>query len=46
LIINFLLKYINKNFSWLDNLEKLFEEFPDIPKEKMGFDKNWKDNFK
>jgi len=43
LIINYLLKIINKNFNWLDDLEKLFEEFPEIPKEKMWFTDNWKE---
>lgn len=44
LIINYLLKNINKNFCWLDDLEKLFNDFSDISKNVIWF-KNWKDNF-
>ncbi len=43
LIINYLLKIINKNFFWLDDLEKLFIEYKEVPKEKMWFWKNWKE---
>lgn len=45
LIINYLLKHINKNFSWLADLEKLFSDFELIDKTKMWFNKNWKNNF-
>ncbi len=37
LIIHYLLNIINKNFSWIDDLEWLFYEFPDVPKISMGF---------
>ena len=35
LIIHYLLNIINKNFSWVDDLELLFSEFPNIPKMSM-----------
>jgi len=35
LIINYLLKHINKKLDWLDDLEKLFNEYSLIEKEKM-----------
>ncbi len=37
--------HINKNFSWLADLEKLFSDFELIDKTKMWFNKNWKNNF-
>jgi abortive infection bacteriophage resistance protein len=46
LIIAKLLESINRELCWLDDLEKLFGEFFDIPKDKMGFMDNWMDNFK
>ena len=46
LIINYLLKHINKKLDWLDDLEKLFNEYSLIEKEKMWFKNNWRDNFK
>ena len=45
LITNYLLKKINNNLNWLEDLDKLFLEFPSVPKIKMWFDKNWKENF-
>lgn len=44
LIINYLLKNINKNFWWLDDLDKLFHDFPWM-KEKMWFNEEWKKEF-
>ncbi|MDP5039116.1 MAG: hypothetical protein NWP80_01575 [Candidatus Gracilibacteria bacterium] len=44
LIINYLLKQINPNLEWLDDLEKLFNDFPGL-KEQIGFDENWKNQF-
>ncbi|EKD44653.1 MAG: hypothetical protein ACD_71C00057G0006 [uncultured bacterium (gcode 4)] len=38
LIIHYLLGTINKNFSWVDDLENLFSEHPNIPKKSMWFD--------
>gem|GEM_PF-5733808 len=35
LIINYLLKCINKNFSWFDDLKKLFDDFSEVDKTKM-----------
>lgn len=46
LIINYLLTHINKNFSRLYDLEKLFNDFEEVDKIKMWFMKNWKNNFK
>lgn len=46
LIINYLLNHINKNFSWLDDLEKLFNDFEKVDKIKMWFMENWKYDFK
>jgi abortive infection bacteriophage resistance protein len=37
LIIHYLLNIINKNFSWIDDLEWLFYEFPEVPKISMWF---------
>lgn len=47
LIINFLLKNINKNLEmhWLENIINLFEKFPWIDISKMWFTDNWKDKF-
>jgi len=45
LIINHLLKNINKNFWWLDDLDNLFNEHPWI-KELMWFSDDWKEKFK
>jgi len=45
LVINYLLKHINKNFSRLEDLQKLFSEYSDINIEKMWFSWNWKNNF-
>lgn len=41
LVIHYLLKHINKDFSWIQDLSDLFDDFPWIPKEKMWFDENW-----
>jgi abortive infection bacteriophage resistance protein len=46
LLINHLLKQINPNLWWLNDLETLFNEFPNILKEKMWFVENWIENFK
>jgi hypothetical protein len=35
LIINYLLKEINDDLLWIDDLERLFLEFSNIPKDKM-----------
>lgn len=45
LIINHLLKKINRNFSWLDDLEKLFLEFDNIDISKMWFNEDWREKF-
>lgn len=45
LVINYLMKHINKNFDWIDKLEELFREFNDIDISKMWFSENWKNNF-
>jgi hypothetical protein len=39
------LKQININLGWLDDLEILFNEYIEIPKKKMWFIENWKENF-
>lgn len=44
LIINYLLKQINPNLEWLDDLENLFNDFPWL-KEQIWFDENWKNQF-
>lgn len=44
LIINFLLKHINKNFWWVNDLEELFNNFPWM-KEKMWFNEDWRKEF-
>jgi len=38
LIIDYLLSTINKWLWWTDDLQKLFEEYPEIPKDKMWFE--------
>jgi inorganic pyrophosphatase len=45
LITNYLLKEINNWFSWLDDLEKLFNEYKSISKGNMWFAENWKNTF-
>ena len=46
LIINYMLNHINKNLWWLDDLEKLFNEYTSISIEKMWFNRqSWKNNF-
>ncbi len=45
LIINYILKIINPNLWWLEYLEELFKEYPEVPKEKMWFSENWKKDF-
>lgn len=45
LIINYLLSHINKDFSWLDDLERLLWD-SEIDKTKMWFFEKWRDNFK
>lgn len=47
LIINFLLKKINKNLEihWLENIVNLFNEFPWIDISKMWFIDTWEDKF-
>jgi len=45
LIINFLLKHINKHLWWLDDLEGLFKQYEWVPKKKMWFSKKWRIDF-
>ncbi len=45
LIINYLLNQINRSFSWVDGLEKLFDEHKLVPKEKIWFTGDWKKCF-
>lgn len=42
LVISYLLKMINKNFHWIDDLEKLLNEFPNLKIEEMWFERWWK----
>ena len=37
LVIHYLLNFINKDFSWLEDLETLFSEYPRANKASMGF---------
>jgi hypothetical protein len=34
-VINFLLKKINKELAWIDDLEKLFLDFSNVDRKKM-----------
>ncbi len=45
LVLNYLLQKINKNFSRLDDLKDLFNEYSTIDKEKMWFFENWELEF-
>ncbi|MDR0860748.1 MAG: hypothetical protein LBO09_07420 [Candidatus Peribacteria bacterium] len=45
LIIQYLLECISPNNDWLERLEALFVEYPDISKEAMGFFENWEEKF-
>jgi len=38
LIIDYLLSCINKWLSWTEDLQKLFEEYPEVPKDRMWFE--------
>lgn len=46
IFVNYLLKNIDKNFLFINYLEKLFLDFPLIDKQKMWFNKKWIENFK
>ena len=40
-MINYILKTIDDTFDYKNELEKLFEKYPSIDLEKMGFQDNW-----
>jgi abortive infection bacteriophage resistance protein len=45
LIINHLINKINPNLGWLSDLKQLFEDYPEVQKEKMWFLENWEQEF-
>lgn len=42
-ILQYMLKNIAPQSKWKDRLEVLFNKYPDIPLDQMGFPENWKD---
>lgn len=43
-VLRFLQKIIAQGSKWKNRLFNLFSEYPDIPKDKMGFPENWLDS--